>query len=68
MKIKDLPENMNLGKVKVKTPDGKVGTWKSQWCKGVWLTPENPETPGQIIPVFVEDLKETLEWEVLEII
>ncbi len=67
MKIKDLPADTNLGDIKVKTPNGITGTWKSQWDKGVWLTPENPATPGQVIPVFVADLKETLEWEVVDI-
>ncbi len=63
MKIKDLDPTTNLGGIKVKTIDGKVGYWKSQWNKGVWLA-EDKEKNGRIYPIFVEDLQETLEWEV----
>ena len=63
--IKDLPKDINLGQVKVKTPDGTIGWWTSQWQKGVWLRPVLGE--GKIIPVSVNDLKETLAWEVLEV-
>jgi hypothetical protein len=65
MKIKDLPENTNLSKIKVKTPDGVIGYWKSQWEKGVWLQRESDIESGRIIPISIKDLKETLEWEVI---
>jgi hypothetical protein len=63
MKIKDLPKDKNLGGIKVKTTEGRIGYWKSQWRKGVWLT----DTPNDthIHPVFLDDLKDVLEWEVL---
>lgn len=68
MKIKDLPAGTNLGTVKVRATGGQEGWWMSQWPKGVWLTKSRPEETGSkgLTPVFVEDLKETLEWEVLE--
>jgi hypothetical protein len=64
-RIKDLPSDTNLGNIKVKTPDGVIGYWKSQWQKGVWLQVEG-EKEGKVTPVFVKDLKETLEWEIIE--
>lgn len=68
MKIKDLPKGTNLGGVKVRTPDGKEGYWNSQWNKGVWLAQVPPGTSGslEIEPIFVEDLKECLEWDIVE--
>lgn len=63
MKIKDLPENTNLSNVIVKTNNGKIGYWRSQWSKGVWL---NNGKSDQIHPVFVDKLEDTLEWEVIE--
>jgi hypothetical protein len=62
MKVKDLSSGTNMGSVIVKTPEGKIGTWKSQWEKGVWLSGKST----RVHPVFVEDLKEALEWEVIE--
>ena len=61
MKIKDLPPKENLGGHKVKTPEGIVGIWKSQWDKGVWLS---DGITNQVFPVFVGDLKDVLEWDV----
>lgn len=68
MKVKDLPPATNMGGVKVRTPEGKEGWWKSQWERGVWLTPAPPGSPDrqQIIPQFVKSLRECLEWEVVE--
>jgi hypothetical protein len=64
MKIKDLPSDTQLGGVKVKTSNGTVGYWRSQWDKGVWLT----ESKGgsRIYPIFVNSLEECKEWEVLK--
>lgn len=62
MKIKDLSGNTNLRGIIVKSPDGKIGKWISQWQKGVWLGGHST----RIHPVFVEDLKECLEWEIIE--
>lgn len=63
MKIKHLDPKTNLGGIKVKTTSGQVGYWKSQWQKGVWLTDTRDAT--KVNPVFVEDLKEVMEWEIL---
>ncbi len=65
MKIKELPPSTNLGGIKVKTPEGKIGYWASQWAKGVWLS-MNKDRNGQIFPILVEDLKEALEWEITD--
>jgi hypothetical protein len=61
MKIKDLLPNTSLSSVKVKTPEGKIGYWKSQWNKGVWLSDGKT---NRIYPQFVEQLKDCLEWDV----
>lgn len=64
--IADLPKDFgNLCQIKVKASDGTIGWWVSQWEKGVWLRPI--EGIGNVKPVFVEDLREALTWEVLEI-
>jgi len=62
MKIKDLG-NGSLGGVKVKTPNGVIGYWKSQWQKGVWLSDGKT---NRIYPQFVDDLKDCLEWDIAE--
>jgi len=59
MKIKDLKGDLNG--IKVKTPTGVVGLWKSQWAKGVWLS--NGKS-SQVYPQFVDELKDCLEWEI----
>jgi len=53
----------SLDGVKVKTPKGVVGYWKSQWDKGVWLS-DGKTT--QIYPQFVDNLSDCLQWEVTE--
>lgn len=65
-KIKDLPPNTNMGGIKVKTPDGKVGYWASQWHKGIWLS-AHPTGGGKIYPQFINDLQECLEWELADV-
>jgi len=65
MKIKDLQKNTTMGGIRFIYPgDGKEYYWHSQWAKGVWgklkLTDE------RIYPLFVEDLKEALEWEAVK--
>jgi len=67
MKIKDLDSKTSLNGLKVKTPEGVVGYWKSQWGTlagkaGVWLT-ETPNNP-QVYPQFLDKLSEAGEWEV----
>lgn len=61
--IKDLPKGTNLNGIRVKTPNGVIGLWKSQWNKGVWLTTGEG---GRIYPQFVDNLKDCSNWEVTE--
>ena len=61
MKIKDLEKGKSLDGVKIKTPKGVIGYWKSQWQKGVWLTDGKS---SQIHPQFVDNLKDCMEWEI----
>lgn len=68
MKIKDLPEETNLGDIIVKTPDGIIGRWVSQWGyengkAGVWLRCD--EKSNKITPIILDTLEEVLEWEVI---
>ncbi len=63
MKIKDLLDKDPLEGIKVKTSDGRIGYWRSQWKAGVWLK-ETKET-SSVFPVFVDDIKDCLEWEVI---
>jgi hypothetical protein len=63
MKIKDLPPTTNLSGTKVKTHEGKVGYWKSQWQNGVWLTDGKTD---RVYPQFVANLEQCLECEVTE--
>jgi hypothetical protein len=64
--IADLPEGFGgFNQIKVKAPDGTIGWWVSQWDKGVWLRKEKGDT--QVHPIFVEDLKECLDWKIIEI-
>ena len=62
MKVKD--HKGNLGGVKVKTPKGVIGYWKSQWQKGVWLNQSTIDS--RQYPQFVDDLKDCLDWEITE--
>jgi len=64
MKIKDLPEGRLYDVRFIYPGDGQKYYWASQWAKGVW----GRKKPGdeQIYPLFVGDLKEALEWEVVE--
>lgn len=69
MQIKDLPAQTNLGNLRVKTHNGQIGYWKSQWGypegkAGVWLGKNN--NGGPIIPVFLDRLGDALEWEITE--
>jgi len=65
IKIKDLPGNPNLRGVKFHDPKtGTTGYWFSQWIKGVWWKKDFEST--NIIPLFLDDLKEALEFKVME--
>jgi len=65
MTVNDLPKGTQMGDVRIKTPEGIVGWWVSQWQKGVWIRKERSDT--RVHPVFVDDLKECLNWEVVQI-
>lgn len=65
MKIKDLPDDVSLGSVKFKHPKtGEVCVWISQWNKGIWY--KTDEKNSQMFPLFVENVEEALEFEVVE--
>lgn len=63
MKIKDLPKNASLADIKVKTPNGVVGFFKSQWNKGVWLSDGKS---SRLYPQFVDDIRSCMNWEITE--
>jgi hypothetical protein len=64
MKIKDLPGKTNLRGVRFIYPaNGETYIWFSQWDKGVWGKKDLKDT--QVFPLFVKDLHEALEWEVV---
>ena len=66
MKIKDLPEGSALNNVRFIYPgDGKAYYWASQWQKGIWG--KKDLSSGQIFPLFVENIREALEWEIAEL-
>lgn len=63
-RIKDLPPNQGLGGVRFRYPgDGQAYYWSSQWQKGVWG--KKDLNSSQVFPLFCEDLKDALEWEVV---
>ena len=78
MKIKDLEKGRYLKNMKVKLPDNikcdiREGYWQSSWSwpkgyAGVWL--QRTENVGlledrRVVPVFLNNIEQTLEWEVL---
>jgi hypothetical protein len=69
-KIKDLPPNINLRGVKFHDPKtGTTGYWFSQWGyengkAGIWWKKDMKS--GQVFPLFLDDLKEALEFYVVE--
>ena len=69
-KIKDLPEDINLRGVKFYDPKTKTrGYWFSQWGyengkAGIFWKKDMKST--QIFPLFLDDLKESLEFYVVE--
>jgi hypothetical protein len=68
-KIKDLPPNDSLTGVKFHDPrSGTKGYWYSQWGyengkAGIWY--KRDMKSGAIFPLFLDNLKEALEFEVL---
>ncbi len=69
-RIKDLPPNINLRGVKFKDPKtGTTGYWYSQWGyedgkAGVWY--KSDMSKERIFPLFLDELEEALEFEVIE--
>jgi len=75
MKIKDLPQDVNLRGVKFIIPKGHPecpmikGYWYSQWGyengkAGVWVKKSMEE--DRVYPLFLDSLKQALEFEVIE--
>jgi len=70
MKIKDLPSFTSLTNIKFKHPDtGETCYWYSQWGypdgeAGVWY--KTDPTSSQVSPIFLHDLKEALEFDLVE--
>ena len=65
MKVKELSQHRSLSGIKVKTPTGVVGYWKSQWGHtdgkaGVWLSDGKSD---RMYPQFINSLQDALEWE-----
>ena len=69
-KIKNLPKDINLRGIKFHDPKTETtGYWYSQWGypdgkAGIWWKKDMKST--QIFPLFLDDLKEVLEFEVVE--
>ena len=68
MKLKNLDLKISLEGIKVKTPTGIVGYWKSQWGysegkAGVWLS-DGKTT--RVYPIFLNKLSEAMEWDIAE--
>ena len=68
-RIKDLDPNQSLSGVRFKGPNGEKGYWVSQWGyddgkAGVWYKEKLSDT--RIHPIFLDDLREAMEWEVME--
>jgi hypothetical protein len=71
MQIKDLVTKLpvsSLKGAKVKTTTGQVGFWSSYWKdKGVVLDDQLGDKRNKEIKfIFIEDIKDVLEWEVLD--
>ncbi len=70
MKIGDLPKDTNLRGVKFHDPKtGTTGFWYSQWGypdgrAGVWWKKDMKS--GEMCTLFLDDLFEALEFEVME--
>ena len=63
-KIKDLPSDKSLDNVRFRYPgDGQAYYWASQWGKGIWG--KKDINSQQIFPLFVKDIQEALEWELV---
>jgi hypothetical protein len=65
MKIKDLPQDIPLTGTRFIYPmDGKPYYWFSEWRKGVWG--KTNMASEKVFPLFVNELEDVLEWEVVK--
>jgi hypothetical protein len=70
MKIKDLPKDESLGGVRFKHPEtAEICIWQSQWGypdgkAGVWYKTDSASS--KIFPLFLDNLQEALEFEVVD--
>ena len=63
-KIRDLPSGGSHANVRFRYPgDGQAYYWASQWGKGVWG--KKDINSQQMFPLHVDDLQQTLEWELV---
>ena len=54
-----------MGGVKFKHPEtGETCIWSSQWEKGIWY--KKDINSNQVFTLFVEDLQDSLKFEVVE--
>jgi len=68
-RIKDLDPNKSLVGVHFRSPDGTTGYWYSQWGyedgkAGVWY--KRDMESSQVLPLFLDDLQEALDFEIVE--
>ena len=64
MKIKDLPEGTDLRGVRFRVPGNKKKYyWYSQWQKGIWTKKDMKDK--KVAPLFLDSLKDALEFEVI---
>ena len=64
--INDLPQDRSLGGVRFKNPNtGETCIYHSQWQKGIWYKKNEKDT--QIFPIFLDDLREALKFELADI-
>mgnify|MGYP001573814056 FL=1 len=64
--INDLPQDRSLGGVRLKNHNtGETCIYHSQWQKGIWYKKNEKDT--QIFPIFLDDLREALKFELADI-
>lgn len=65
MKIKDLPKNKNLRNIKFQHPITKEACYlESQWNSGIWYK-KDPKNSNEVFPLFLDDLQDVLELEIV---
>jgi len=73
MKVKDLKNDTNLRGLHIRIPDDidsdlREGFIINYWPSGIWITKTEKEAflGGRIYPVFIEDVKDVLNWEIIQ--